>query len=131
MTKQIKVLIIDDDIDFVNATRTVLESKDYQISVAYNGDEGLQKARGEKPDLIILDIIMPIKDGFTVAEQIKKDSELSKIPILILTSFGARKGETSIPVSEGMKLQTEDYIEKPAAPEELLKAAERLLKKIS
>ena len=131
MTRQLKVLIIDDDIDFVNATKTVLESQNYQISVAYNGDEGLQKARGEKPDLIILDIIMPIKDGFTVAEQIKKDSELSKIPVLILTSFGVRKGETSIAVSEGMKLQTEDYIEKPAAPEELLKAAERLLKKTS
>jgi two-component system alkaline phosphatase synthesis response regulator PhoP len=131
MKRQLKVLIIDDDIDFVNATKTVLESQNYQISVAYNGGEGLQKARGEKPDLIILDIIMPIKDGFTVAEQIKKDSELSRIPVLILTSFSSRKGETSIAVSEGMKLQTEDYIEKPAAPEELLKAAERLLKKIS
>lgn len=129
MKRQSKILLIDDDIDFVNATKTVLESRDYQISVANNGDEGLQKAREEKPDLIILDIIMPIKDGFTAAEQLKKDSELSKIPVLILTSFGARKGETTLAVSQGMKLETEDYIEKPVNPEELLEAAERLLKK--
>ncbi len=129
MQGQSRILLIDDDIDFVNATKTVLESRNYQICVASNGDEGLKKARDEKPDLIILDIIMPVKDGFTVAEQLKKDSELSGIPVVMLTSFGERKGETSLAVSQGMKLEAEDYIEKPIKPEELLKAVEKLLKK--
>ncbi|MGA1865669.1 MAG: response regulator [bacterium] len=129
MKRQSKILLIDDDIDFVNATKTVLESRNYKISVACNGDEGLKKARDEKPDLIILDIIMPVKDGFSVAEQLKKDKELSGIPVVMLTSFGERKGETTLAVSRGMKLETEDYIEKPAKPEALLKAVERLLNK--
>jgi two-component system alkaline phosphatase synthesis response regulator PhoP len=129
METQSKILLIDDDIDFVIATKTVLESRNYQISVAYNGDQGLEKARDEKPDLIILDIIMPVKDGFTVAEQLKKDSELSVIPVVMLTSFGDRKGETTLAVSQGMKLEAEDYVEKPIKPEELLKTVERLLKK--
>lgn len=129
MEKQLKILLIDDDIDFVNATKTVLESQNYKISVACNGDEGLKKARNEKPDLIILDIIMPVKDGFSVAEQLKKDKELSGIPIVMLTSFGERKGETNLAVSQGMKLEAEDYIEKPVKPEALLKTVEKFLKK--
>lgn len=128
MEKQTKILLIDDDMDFVNATKTVLESRNYQVSIAQNGDDGIRKAKEEKPDLIILDIIMPVKDGFTAAEQLKKDTELSKIPVLILTSFSARKGETSLAVSRGMNLETEDYMEKPVKPEELLKALEGLLK---
>ena len=129
MERQAKILLIDDDMDFVNATRTVLETRDYRVIVANNGDEGIQKAREENPDLIILDIIMPVKDGFTAAEQLKKDPRLSKIPVLVLTSFSARRGETSLAVGQGMSLETEDYIEKPAKPEELLETVEKLLKK--
>ena len=129
MTKKAKVLLIDDDVDFVEATKIVLESKPYEVIVAYEGNEGLRKARGEKPDLIILDIIMPAKDGFTAAEELKKDPELSKIPVVILTSFAARGGETSIAASRGLTLETEDYIDKPVSPEELLNRVEKHLKK--
>ena len=83
----------------------------------------------EKPDLILLDIIMPVKDGFIAAEQLKKDPQLSKIPVLMLTSFSQRIGETSIPVSQGLKLEAEDYIEKPVSPEELLARVQRYLKR--
>jgi len=105
----------------------VLEGK-YEVSVATEGDEGLRKAREEKPDLIILDVIMPVKDGFTAAEQLKKDPDLSGIPIIMLTSYSQRKGETNIPVSKGMTLEAEDYLEKPVKPEELLRRVEALLK---
>ena len=130
MTKVAKILLIDDDVDFVEATRTVLESKPYEVIVAYEGNEGLQKARKENPDLIILDIIMPVKDGFTTAEQLKKDPELSKIPVLMLTSFAAKGSESSIAVSGELTLETEDYIDKPISPEELLSRVEKHLKKI-
>lgn len=129
MEHKSKILLVDDDKDFVEATTLVLESKPYEVIVAYDGDEGLAKARKEKPDLIILDIIMPVKDGFSAAEQLKKDPELKKIPVIMLTSFSQKVGETSLSVSQGLALDAEDYVDKPAAPEELLKRVERLLKK--
>ena len=128
MEKKAKILLVDDDVDFVEATKTVLESKPYEVIVAYDGDEGLRKAREENPDLVLLDIIMPIKDGFTAAEQFKKDPRLSKIPVIMLTSYSARKGETSIPVSRGFELEAEDYVEKPVSPQELLSTVEKYLK---
>jgi len=130
MARQAKILVIDDDPVFVKATTAVLESKNYQVSAAFDGDEGLQKVQDEKPDLIILDIIMPTKDGFTVCEQLKGDPQLSKIPVLILTSFAERGGETNIPVSAGLTLEAEDYIDKPVSPDELLSRVERMLKNV-
>ena len=129
MEKKAKILLVDDDIDFVESTKIVLESKLYEVIVAREGNEGLRKAYEEGPDLILLDIIMPVKDGFTAAEQLKKDPQLSKIPTLMLTSFSARRGETAIPVSRGFALDVEDYIEKPVTPDELLARIEEHLKK--
>ena len=114
----------------MQATKAVLESKNYQVSTAFDGDEGLQKVPDEGPDLVILDIIMPTKDGFTVCEQLKGDPQYPKIPVLILTSFAERKGETSIPVSEGLTLEAEDYIDKPVSPDELLSRVEKMLKRV-
>jgi len=129
MEKKAKILLIDDDPDFVESTKIVLESKPYEVVVAYEGEEGLRKAEEEKPDLIILDVIMPVKDGFTAAEQLKKDPQLSKIPVVMLTAFAEKGGETTIPTSRGFTLEAEDYIDKPVSPEELLKRVERLLRK--
>lgn len=130
MKKRAKILLVDDDIDFVEATKVILESKPYEVIVAYNGDEGLRKAREEKPDLILMDVIMPVKDGFTAAEQLKKDPQLGKIPTLMLTAFAAKGTETSIPVSRGFTLEAEDYIDKPVSPKELLARVEKYLKKV-
>jgi len=129
MEKKAKILLVDDDLDFIESTKTILESKPYEVIVAHEGDEGLRKAKEEKPDLILLDIIMPVKDGFTAAEQLKKDPELSQIPTLMLTSFSARRGETSIPVSRGFSLDVEDYIDKPIRPQDLLAKVEKYLPK--
>ena len=130
MARQAKILVVDDDPVFVQATKAVLESKNYQVSTAFDGDEGLQKVQDERPDLIILDIIMPTKDGFTVCEQLKGDPQYSKIPVLILTSFAEKKGETSIPVSEGLTLEAEDYIDKPVSPDELLSRVGKMLSRV-
>jgi len=129
MEKKAKILLVDDDVDFIESTKTVLESKAYEVIVAHEGNEALRKARDETPDLILLDIIMPVKDGFTAAEQLKKDPQLSKIPTLMLTGFSAKRGETIIPVSRGFTLEAEDYIEKPVSPQELLARVEKYLKK--
>jgi two-component system alkaline phosphatase synthesis response regulator PhoP len=129
MTDKPKVLLIDDDRDFVTATRTVLESKPYEVIVAYNGEDGLRKAREENPDIIILDVIMPGKDGFMVAEQFKKDPGLRKIPVLMLTSFSEKGSGSSIAFSGGLSLEAEDYIDKPVSPQELLGRVEKQLNK--
>ena len=104
MGKQLKILLVDDDIDFVEATKTVLEKEPYEVIIASEGNEALQKARDENPDLILLDIIMPVKDGFTAAEQLKKDPQLSKIPVIMLTAFSSKGQETTIPRSRGFIL---------------------------
>lgn len=129
MEKQAKVLLIDDDPDFVAATKIVLESKPYQVVTALDGDEGLKKAREEKPDVIILDVIMPTRNGFDVCQQIKREPELEDIPVLMLTSFAQRVGETTVSVSKGLTTEAEDYLDKPVDPNELLRRVERLLKK--
>ena len=126
MADKAKILVVDDDPDLVEATKIVLETK-YEVITASEGEEGIRKAKSEKPDLIILDVIMPVKDGFTAAEQLKKDPDLADIPLIMLTSYADRKSETSIPASKGMTLEAEDYIEKPVKPEELLKRVSDLL----
>jgi two-component system alkaline phosphatase synthesis response regulator PhoP len=129
MKKLAKILLVDDDIDFVEATKIVLESKPYNVIVAHEGNEALRKAKEETPDLVLLDVIMPMKDGFSAAEQFKKDPKLSKIPVIMLTSYSSRKAGTSIPLGRGLELQAEDYMEKPITPEALLNKVEQYLKR--
>jgi CheY-like chemotaxis protein len=127
--RKARILLVDDDADFVESTKTVLESKPYEVIIAVNGDEGLRKAREEKPDLILLDIIMPVEDGFMAAEQLKKDPELAQIPVLMLTSYSSKGAGTSIPRSRGYELEAEDYIDKPVSPQDLLAIVDKYLKK--
>jgi DNA-binding response OmpR family regulator len=123
-----KVLLIDDDPDFVASTKTVLESRhDYKLLTASDGVFGLAIARAEKPNLIILDVIMPFEDGFDTARELKADPDLSQIPIIMLTSFSQRKGETDVSVAKGMELEAEDYVEKPVEPQELLRRVDKIL----
>lgn len=123
------ILIIDDDPDFVQATRMVLESVPYRVITASNGDDGLQKAREEKPDLILLDIIMPTRDGFSACEKLKGDPTLANIPVIMLTAFGQKVAETSLAKAQGLTLEAEDYIEKPVAPQDLLQRVAKHLRK--
>jgi len=130
MTKRAKILLIDDDVDFVRATSKALESRpDYKVTVAYNGQDGLQKAHDERPDVILLDIIMPLGDGFSVCEELRKDPAFADTPILMLTSFAERHADTSLAVSQGYGLEADDYIEKPIRPPDLFKRIDRQLAK--
>jgi len=129
MEQKPRILLVDDDPDFVAATRIILEANSYEIIVAGNGNEGIIMARQESPDLILLDVIMPVEDGFTAAEELKKDPQLNKIPVIMLTSFSSKGQETNIPRGRGLSLETEDYLEKPVQPDELLKTVKQYLKK--
>ncbi len=129
MADPAKILLVDDDPDFVEATKIVLESAPYDVAVAYNGDEALKKVGEFNPDLIILDIIMPEQDGFKVCEALKSDPELSEIPVIMLTSLSQRMGETAFSVTDGMMLEADDYVDKPVTPDDLLKRVEKFLER--
>jgi len=123
MTQRKRILLVDDDRDFVEATTAVLESV-CEVDVAYGGGEGLAKARASKPDLILLDVIMPDEDGFAVCDQLKADPELADVPVIMLTSLP----DGLSPMGQAaQKPCVEDYLEKPVKPMELLRRVSRLL----
>jgi two-component system alkaline phosphatase synthesis response regulator PhoP len=122
MKQRPKILLVDDDVDLVMVMRGALESKAYEVIVAYNGQEGLEKARKEKPDLVVLDILMPVADGFVFADQFRKDPSLAKIPVLALTSFSESLGQP-------FAFEVSEYIMKPIKPRDLVAKVEEFLKK--
>lgn len=128
MSKNKKVLIIDDDPDDVELIKMALKKKSYDLIVAWNGKEGVEKAKKEKPDAIILDIMMPEKDGFKACKEIKGDPELENIPVLVLTAVSQHFSDTSYAKGEGLSLESDDYIEKPIDGEYLVKRLEKYLK---
>jgi len=123
MNKQAKILLVDDDPDFVETTVRVLKTTPYQIMTASNGEEGVQKIRKEKPDLILLDIMMPDKNGYMVADEVKNDPATSDIPILALTSVVEVFGPPPFP------FKVHEYLQKTIKPAELIETVNKYLKK--
>lgn len=126
-----KILIIDDDPDLVKSMQVVLETRQHRISMAPNGKDGMRKIREDKPDLVILDVMMTTMDeGFDVSRDIKKDAKLKDIPILMLTAIKDRTG-LGFEKEAGDKdwLPVDAYCDKPLKPEELISKVEKLLGK--
>jgi len=130
MQRRPKILLIDDDFDLVKVMRGALESEGYEVIVAYNGKEGIEKAKKEKPDLVVLDIVMPVADGFTFADQFRKDPSLAKTPVLALTSFSGVLGrQDTSGVEEHIRIAFElaEYVRKPLKPKDLVAKVKQLL----
>ena len=125
MTLRQHILLVDDDRDFIEATRAVLESV-CDVDVAYGGGEALDKARAARPDLILLDVIMPDEDGFAVCEKLKADPALADVPVVMLTSLQDGLSPTG---QAGRSPLAEDYMEKPVRPAELLRRVNKFLSK--
>lgn len=122
-----RILIVDDDPDLVEAISMILKSKHYEVIVAYGGVEGLEKTKTEKPDLIVLDVMMPDKDGYTVCKELKADPVLCEIPVLLLTAVVSHISTTRYSHQMGMETEADDYMDKPVEPAELVKRVEALL----
>jgi len=108
--KKAKVLIVDDDPDLVDATKAVLQST-YRVICAYDGDDGLRKVVEHRPDLVILDVIMPGKDGFAVCRELRENPHyhfFSQIPVMLLTVFPRGMEKTNIPLSAGITTQADE-----------------------
>ena len=125
-----KILIIDDDPDIVESMKVVLESKKYSVVVTENGEEGLAKAKSEKPSLIILDVMMETNSkGFDIARILRKDKNYKNIPILMLTAIKDATGwDFKKEAGDENWLPVNDYVDKPIKPDELISKVEKLLK---
>jgi two-component system, OmpR family, alkaline phosphatase synthesis response regulator PhoP len=117
-----KLLIVDDDADLIQVMKMTLESKDYEVITAYNGNEGIEKAKKEKPDLVVLDILMPESDGFAFADKFSKDPSLAKTPVIALTSFSDSLGQP-------FPFEVTEYVMKPIKPRDLVAKIEGYLKR--
>ena len=108
MNQKAKVLIVDDEPNNVDFLEQALEDSGYQLITATNGQEALNKIQSEQPDLILLDLNMPIMDGFTVLAKVKEDPNLRDIPVIIISSEHESKS-----IVKGIKQGAEDYLTKP------------------
>ena len=118
-----KILVIDDEPLVVEVLKIRLRMNNYQVITACDGVEGVERALREKPDLIILDIVMPGLDGYQVCQKLKEDGKTKTIPVIILTALGQ-----SAERKKGFSFGAYDYIFKPYDDEELLNSIERALK---
>jgi len=123
------ILVIDDDPEFVEIMKTVLETKQYSVSCAYSSDEGFAKLEEDIPDAILLDIMMGRgAEGFIFARKIRKEPRFAKIPILMLTSMREQTGFDFPGERIHPKfLPVDEYMEKPIDPQVLLDKIEKLL----
>ena len=122
-----KVLVVDDEPDMVEMLTIMLENASYDVVAAYDGKEGIEKAKEEKPDIIILDLMMPEMDGFEACKEMKNDPTLADIPILVLTAISQRLSHSRYAKNLGLGLESDDYIDKPVDPNVLLKRIAMLL----
>jgi DNA-binding response OmpR family regulator len=126
-----KILLVDDDPDILDAISMILESQGYKVVTARDGVEGLASLRAEKPDLMILDLLMPKMDGFAVCKELQDPrwAKYRDIPILILTSVREEASRRRYELETGLELDVDDYVEKPVSPDILLERVGRLIKK--
>ena len=118
-----RILLVEDEKDMVYALTLQLEAFGFEVVTAADGQEGLSKARKEKPDLIIMDIMMPNVDGYQACRMIKFDTNLSSIPIIMLTSFSREDDK-----ERAKKVHADAYFTKPFKPEKLLAKIKSLIR---
>ena len=123
MKKQ-KIIVVEDEPDLVDVVTYNLKREGYLVLAAQRGDEGLNLIRSERPDLVLLDLMLPGMDGLSICRQMKSDGSLSEIPIIIASA----KGEES-DVVIGLEMGADDYLAKPFSPRELLARIKAVLRR--
>ncbi len=129
MVKLANILIADDDPDIREAVKIILETQPYKLTFASNGEECLEQVKKNTPDLIVLDLLMPQKDGFEVIKELRAYHSYPRIPILILTAVTKEAGDRRYELETGLSLDVDDYIEKPIQPNDLIHRVEKILVK--
>lgn len=124
-----KILVVDDDPDIREVLVDILEGEGYEVVTRTNGEEALEAIREENPDLMILDLLMPVMDGFAVCKQLNDPrwSKWKDMPVLILTSVREEVSQRRYELETGLRLNVDDYIEKPIEPDVVIDRVKKLL----
>lgn len=123
--KNIHVLIVEDDTFLSNIYQKKFEMEGFKVSLAENGEVGFEAAKKKKPDIILLDILMPKMDGFEVLKELKKDDSVKNIPVILLTNLGQKDD-----VEKGLEMGAADYLIKAHfKPSETVAKVRKVLKK--
>jgi len=120
MSDKQHILVVDDDPDLVESVAMKLESKNYRVTKAYDGIEAWEKIKDDRPDLIILDVMMPRKDGYVVCDEIKKNNKYKDITVVLLTAVGDAVTTTNYTHFGGKTTLAEDFIPKPINLDKLM-----------
>jgi CheY-like chemotaxis protein len=121
-----RILVVDDDPDFVEIMRTILESNDYQVVTASNGQQALSQVKAERPDLMILDIMMStVLDGLDVSEQLAKDPDAKFMPVIMVSSIAETPYAHVFPMEQQPHMDA--WLSKPVDPKALLNKVAELL----
>ena len=115
-----KILLVDDEPEFVEMIQMRLEANDYEVITAYDGVSGLEKAETERPDLILLDIMMPGMDGFAVLKELRRHEETRRMNVVMLTAKGQTKS-----IMQAQETGVTDYLTKPCETQDLLDICKR------
>jgi DNA-binding response OmpR family regulator len=121
------ILIVDDDPDFVETVSMLLENRGYEVGKAYDAFEGEASIKKRRPDLLVLDVMMPKKSGYEFCKELKSNTWTKDIPIMLLTAVGEAVPTTTYSHYEGMTTEAEDYVAKPVDAATLAEAVERLI----
>ena len=119
-----KILIVEDDPSFSRAINHIVEKEGYDVSTASNGMTGLRMATEDKPDLLILDVMLPGIDGFEICSRLRNEPQTAKLPIMMLSAKGQESDKTT-----GLKVGADEYLTKPVDRELLLEKITTLLAK--
>ena len=128
-----KIMVVDDDADYVYVVKSLLENEQYTVVTAGNKTEGMEKIRAEKPDLAILDVMMDVwNDGFEMSRQLKRDAQLKNMPVLMLTAVEKKTGvDFKSTAGDPLWLPVDAFLNKPVEPDVLLSEVKILLSKNS
>jgi len=127
MEEQAYILIVDDDPDILEGIITILESQPYRLATARDGVMCMELVRKEKPDLLILDLLMPRMDGWGVIREMRSEPRYADVPILVLTTVIEDASRRRYELETGMTMDVQDYVQKPARPDDLIKRIEKML----
>lgn len=129
MAKLPYILIVDDDPDILDAVTTILETQPYRLGTARDGKQCMAKVNEEKPDLLILDLLMPRMDGWGVIREMRSEPRFNDVPIMILTTVIEDASRRRYELETNMAMDVQDYVQKPVRPDELIRRVENLLAK--
>lgn len=127
MSRKKRILVVDDEPDFAAIVQGNLEKEGFSVDVAYNGVEGIEKVTADPPDAIVLDVMMPEKDGYQMCAELKGNPKYADIPIVLLTAVASHISSTRYSHSDGMSTEADDYLPKPASAADITESIKRLL----